>query len=186
MRRKLDANMFNIELGILVEHKIAFVNEGCINFFNAQHKLIQLKQVERAYFDFMCEKMNVRNKIALNPDFRKKFLLFCKDILKLEKVQSERTLLSTETKMRNLSLIFKDPSNKQLHYVNPKHVFKGTITQRGKLLKDLGKIAFSNEFVAKAITNVALDTIKADDRIFNLELPNDVKLCNEEIIERKL
>ena len=186
MRRKLDATLYNIDKGILIEHKIAFVNEGCIYFFNAQHKLIQLQPIERAYFDFMCEKMNVRNKITLNPNLRGQFLLFCKDILKLEKVKSERTLLSTESKMRNLSLIFKDPSNKKFHYVNPKHVFKGTITQRGKLLKDLGKIAFSNEFVAKAITNVALDTIKADDRIFNLELPSDVKLCNEEIIERKV
>jgi hypothetical protein len=179
MRRKLDATLYNIDKGILVDHKITFVNEGCMYFFNAQHKLIQLKPIERAYFDFLCEKMNVRNKIALNPNLRKQFLLFYEDILKVEKLRSERTLLSIESKLKNLSLIFQDPRNKRLHYVNPKYVFKGTSTERGRLLRDLVEIAFTNEFVAKAITNVALDSINADERIFNLELPEDVKLCNE-------
>ena len=83
--------------------------------------------------------------------------------------------------LKNLSLIFQDPSNKRLHYVNPKHVFKGSSLERGKLLKYLGKIALNNEFVAMAITNVPLDTIKADERIFDLDLPDDVKLCHEEV-----
>jgi hypothetical protein len=181
MGRKLNATLYKVHSGILVDHEITFVNEGCTYFFNAQHKLIKLQPIERAYFDFICEKMNVRNKIALNPDLRKKFMSFSRDVLKIDKARTERTLLSFETNMKNLSLIFQDPSNKRLHYVNPKHVFKGSSIERGKLLKYLGKIALNNQFVAMAITNVPLDTIKADERIFDLDLPDDVKLCHEEV-----
>ena len=186
MGRKLNATLYKIDSGILVNHEIKFVNEGCTYFFNAQHKLIHLQSIERLYFDFICEKMNVRNKIALNPDLRKKFISFCKDVLKVEKVRTERTLLSFETNMKNLSLLFQDPSNKRLHYVNPKYVFKGSSIERGKLLKYLGKIALNNEFVAKAITNISLDSIKVDERIFKLDLPDDVKLCHEEVNYRRI
>jgi hypothetical protein len=182
MRKKIEATLYKMDSGVLVDHNMQFVNEGCTYFFNAQHKFIQLSSVERAYFDFMCEKMNTRNKVALNPDFRKQFLVFCNEVVNISKIRTERSLLNIENKLKGLILLFQDPTNKMLHYVNPKHVFKGTPKERAELLKKLAKTAMYHEVIAKALLNDPFDSIKADEEIFKLPLPKDVSMSSEEII----
>lgn len=170
MRKKTEVTIYKVDTGTLVANKVAFVNDGCTYFFNAQHKFIQLKTLERVYFDFICEKMNSRNKIELNPVFRKQFLSFCKEVFNKEGVRTERSLLNTELKLINLALIFKDPINKKLNYVNPKYVFKGTLTERGKLLNSLARLSISHEYIAKVLLNVEFDSLKADERLLNIHI----------------
>jgi hypothetical protein len=171
MRKKLSTKLLKVKSGIITEHDIYFVNLGCTYFFNAQHKFIHLSTIERLYFDVICEKMNFRNKIELNPSFRHDFINFCKRTLKIEKIRTGRSLQNMENKFKNLYLIFDDPEYKGLYYVNPKYVFKGTAIERKSLLNKITQLALYYPDCAKAITDVDLDSIEIDKEIHNLPFP---------------
>ena len=53
-------------------------------------------------------------------------------------------------------------------------------------MKYLGKIAFYNEFVAKLVTNISLGIIKVNERIFELDLSEDLNLCHEEVNYKRI
>jgi len=55
--------------------------------------------------------------------------------------------------------------------VNPKHVFKGTLTERSKLLNTLASLTFSNPNVFKAIADVPFDSVVPNDELRNLPIP---------------
>jgi hypothetical protein len=154
MRKKKGVEVMKIEDNMLFSAEVHFVENSVRLYFNAQHKLIHLKQLQRSYFDFMCEKMNSRNQIKLAPSFREEFISFCERVLGKESVRSPRTLIEAEDQMKKLNLIFKVPEMSGLWYVNPKHVFKGTETARTKLIERLGVQSSVHPYIRAAILNV--------------------------------
>jgi len=175
MGRKTTATLFKIDEGFLLGHQAAYVNEGCTYFFNAQHKYAQLKGYERAYFDYICEHMNARNQIKLRPDLRGEFLAFYEKVTNVKSIRSKRSLQQAEVKFKELHLVFLDPVDKKLYYVNPKHVYKGTLTERSKLLNRLATLTFSNPNVFKAIADVPFDSVVPNDALRNLPLPEEYR-----------
>lgn len=175
MRRKTTASLLKIDEGFLLGHQAAYVNEGCTYFFNAQHKYAQLKGYERAYFDYICEHMNARNQIKLRPALREEFLAFYEKVTNVKSIRSKRSLQQAEVKFKELYLVFLDPDDEILHFVNPKHVYKGTLTERSKLLNRLATLTFRDPNVFKAIADVPFDSVVLSDELQNLPLPEEFR-----------
>jgi hypothetical protein len=58
----LKYNTINVTLSHPKQQKaISFVADGCKYFFNTRHILIELSGVERALYDYLCERMESRN-----------------------------------------------------------------------------------------------------------------------------
>ena len=153
-------------------HKIITVSDGCTYFFNAQHKFLQLSTAERAYFDFLCEKMNSRNKVSFNSTNRKAFMEFCKEVTSDKFVRGEKTLLNAEKKFLKLHLAFKDEYGK-LYYINPKHVFKGTYEERKKLIYHIVKLASEGKLPLEVIMDKPMSVFEPTDEM--LEIANDLQ-----------
>lgn len=168
MRKKKGVQVMKLEDDMLFSAEVHFVEKSVRLYFNAQHKLIHLKQLQRVYFDFMCEKMNSRNEIKLAPSFREEFISFCERVLGKESVRSPRTLIEAEGQMKELNLIFKVPEMSGLWYVNPKHVFKGTETARTKLLEHLGAQSSVYPYIRAAILNVPDSELTPPEVLRNL------------------
>ena len=184
MSKSIKIKIFNIDENILASKHVYLVSEGCKWFFNSQHKLKKLSPNERMYLDYMCEKMNSRNKIQLNKEFRKTFLQFAMSILSVSKFASERSLLLYEKKLKELYLIFNDNKHKGITYVNPKHFFKGTDIEREILLKNILKNSAFNHDIMQALTDVSLNSIKPNKILKQLPFPDDFVPVEE--IEREL
>jgi hypothetical protein len=184
MSKSIKIKTFKIDENFLTAKDVYFVSEGCKWFFNAQHKLHKLSPNERMYLDYMCEKMNSRNKIQLNKEFRNTFIKFAMNILSVSKFISERSLLLYENKLKELYLIFNDNKYKGITYVNPKHFFKGTDIERERLLKNISKNSTFNHDIMKALTDVPLNSTKPNNVLKQLPFPDDFVPVEE--IEREL
>ena len=57
-----------------VVKRVTFVKEGCKFFFNAQHLLLFLSRGERAFYDFLCEEMDEKNRVLISVGIRQKFV----------------------------------------------------------------------------------------------------------------
>jgi hypothetical protein len=170
--KKTAVSVFKIDNGVLVGTDVSFVSQGVKLYFNAQHKLMHLDTLQRMYFDFMCEQMDHRNCILLKPEFRSAFLTFLESVGYSKKIPTVRTLGTYEKLMENLLLIFKKPKRTSIWIINPKHVFKGTETERTKLLKNMAKWAITDEKVRKAILNVPDSSLTAPAELLQLGWPN--------------
>jgi hypothetical protein len=119
--------------------------------------------------------MNASNQIKLRPDLRGKFLAFYEKVTNVKSIRSKRSLQQAEVKFKELHLVFLDPVHKKLYYVNPKHVFKGTLTERSKLLNRLAKLTLRDPNVFKAIADVPFDSAVPNDELRNLPLPEEYR-----------
>lgn len=172
MSKKIKTTLFKTEQDLLVSKDVYYVNEGCRWYFNAQHKLFQLSSKERMYLDYICEIMTSRNKIKLDKELRNKFMIFSNKVLSVSSFISERSLLLYERKFRELHFIFDDYKHKGITYVNPKHFFKGTHRERESLLKEISKYSTFSSDIMKALADVPLESIKPDDELKNLPIPD--------------
>lgn len=168
IRNKKGVDVMKIEGNMLFSAEVPFVEDSVRLYFNAQHKLLLLSPLQRCYFDFMCEKMNSSNQIKLAPRFREDFISFCERVLGENSVRSQRTLYDAESQMKKLYLIFKVPEINGLWYVNPKHVFKGTETDRKKLLECLGVQSTVHPDIRVAILNVPDSELTPPEVLRNL------------------
>ena len=57
------------------KEEIPLVTDGCYYFFNGQHLYLKINNVERCYFDYLCENMDYKNRIHLESWLRKKFIV---------------------------------------------------------------------------------------------------------------
>jgi hypothetical protein len=174
MRKKTKVKVVSVVDSFLVAHEVFFVEKGCTHYFNAQHKLFKLSNLERVYYDFLCEKMNARNLVQLCPKTRQDFIDFCEHVLKIEKIRTSRSLQNAENKLQKLYLLFQSPTNKNLHYINPKYAFKGTNTERKKLLARIADSATLKDEVKRAILDIELESIKPDKALLSLPYPTDI------------
>ena len=149
----------NVDQQIVTE-EIYLVTKACSYFFNAQHIYLKLSSIERSYFDYMCESMDYENRILLNPIFRKKYTIHYNKITSSKNAPSEHTLRRYESKLISTNLVIKVKKNAGVHYVNPKYVINGTISQRKKILLKLADKALSNEIDLSTIIDRPVDKIQ--------------------------
>ena len=69
------------EKGRVIDRYVRFKNTGCKYFFNAQHLFINLSSKDRSFFDYLCEKMDSKNRVVVDVHFKKEYLLFMDEIL---------------------------------------------------------------------------------------------------------
>lgn len=123
-----------------IENKtINFVKQGCKLFFNAQHLLLQLNSGERAFYDFLQEKMvNKNNTITINAALKNDFIAHIAKITSNKTIYKLQSLSKYTKKLEGLGLIISmSSSNSGFFSVNPKYAFKGTEKQREATLKSL-------------------------------------------------
>lgn len=119
--------------------KLQFVNTGITLYFNAQHTLIQLHPNERAFFDYLCERMNkTNNAIRIDSKLKDDFKSHIGKITSNKTNPSVKSITRYVKKIANLGLIILNGSKlSEAYIVNPKYVFKGTVKQRMETLKIL-------------------------------------------------
>lgn len=144
----------------IVTREILVETNGCYYFFNAQHLYLQLSSIERSYFDFMCEKMDYRNRILLNRKFREEFKKLYNNITSTKDAPVERTLQRYEKKLIKLKLVIKIKGKGFIHYINPKYATKETFTGRKKIFQNLSDMAFAGEIDLSTIIDLPIDKIK--------------------------
>ena len=118
---------------------IDFVSSGYTLFFNAQHLLIQLSANERAYFDFLCEKMTAKNNyITVNIEMKEAFIDHIDKITSGANTPSLASVTRYTSKLAKLNLlILMGTKMSEFYSVNPKYVFKGAAKQRVIALRKL-------------------------------------------------
>lgn len=119
--------------------KLQFVNSGITLFFNAQHILVQLHPNERAFFDYLCERMNTtNNSIRIDSKLKDDFKSHIGKITTNKINPSIKSITRYVKKIVTLGLIILNGSKlSEAYIVNPKYVFKGTNKQRIELLSSL-------------------------------------------------
>ena len=120
-------------------HVVSFVDEGYICLFNAQHIFLELERFQRCFFDFLCEKMNNDNTIHIDGDLKAEFLTFLSKITGGKKTITTRTISNYVNILIEKKLLIESPSLTMFYIVNPKYVYKGTKTNRIKILRTLLK-----------------------------------------------
>ncbi len=120
-------------------HLVSFVDEGYVCLFNAQHIFLELEKFQKCFFDFLCEKMNIDNTIHIDGDLKAEFLTFLNKITGGKKKITTRTISNYVNILIEKKLLIESPRLTMLYIVNPKYVYKGTKTNRIKILRTLLK-----------------------------------------------
>jgi len=139
--------------------EIHLVTAGCCYYFNAQHLYLQIKNIERSYFDFICEKMEYNNRILLTPKLREEYIYHYNKVTSSQNAPSVRTLQRYEITLRKLKLIIKPIKSGPLAYVNPKYAFKGKLSERLNVMNRLAKLALNDERILAAIIDRPVESI---------------------------
>lgn len=124
--------------GQLIEKKVEFVKEGCKYFFNVQHQLLQLERGERAFYDFLCERMDTKNRVMINMTLRDNFSEFIMRITSKKLRYTPGSISSYIKTLLELGLLIRQgPKNSGYYIVNPKYAFAGPENARVNLLRAL-------------------------------------------------
>jgi hypothetical protein len=118
--------------------KIHFVSDGVQYFFNAQHLMQKLDKSTRAFYDYLCEKMNDENKVTINAALKLTFVTHYSSLTSGRKVIALSSLSIYVSKLNTLGLIIRIGNPRSGFYcVSPKYVFKGSKANRARLLAKL-------------------------------------------------
>ena len=134
----------------LINYSVHVVNTGCAWFFNCQHHFLKLNPIERCFFDFLCETMNVvNNKVTIDKELKEKFIDFAQEISG-KTIEINLSTLVGKLLKNNLIL---QTQTKSYYIVNPKFVWKGTKKQRLSFIKSLlektSDIKILDQFIKK-------------------------------------
>lgn len=140
----------------VVSEKIPLITNGCLYFFNARHIYLKLTNIERIYFDYMCENMDYDNRVLLDKNFRLAFNDHVRDISSTKNVYNQKNLRNYEKNLSANKLIIKVIDKPKLYYVNPKYVAKSR-DQRRKVLDRLSDLGLTEEIDLRAIINKPID-----------------------------
>jgi hypothetical protein len=121
------------------QKNIRFVQSGYTLFFNAQHSMIQLTPHERAFYDYLCENMDVPdNLITIDTEFKERFIAHIQNLTSNENSPTLKVVTNYRRKLIKIGLLILMGSPKSDFYcVNPKYAFKGSGKQRTNALKKL-------------------------------------------------
>ncbi len=120
-------------------HVVKFVDEGYTFLFNAQHIFLKLNNLQRCFFDYLCERMNIDNTVYIDGALKNDFIQFLEKITGGKKTLNERSVSNYVKALVDAKLLIESKRFKMLYIVNPKYVFKGTKENRKKILKTLLK-----------------------------------------------
>lgn len=162
-RKNTGATILVAKDGLLLDHSLSVVTDGCKYYFNSRHKFFDLNTKQRAYFDFLCEKMDLNNKVHLNPAIRKEFISFCENITGDKAYCVPKTLEGAEKVFIKLHLVIKVKGS-MLSVVNPKYVYKGTQSQREELYVELANLASAGKIPYEAILDKPISAINPDEK----------------------
>jgi hypothetical protein len=131
-----------ISINIAAEGKenkqhLKFVKDGCRFFFNSQHILWQLTRAERSFFDYICERMDVRNGVVVDEGFR---LDYCSFVSKVTGGSGSVTASYVKKLIKPLvmhGLLLENGERTGFYIVNPKYAFAGPEVKRKKILAEL-------------------------------------------------
>jgi len=137
------------------KRKVGFVNGGCRHYFNAQHKFLQLSKGERAFYDFLCERMDDNNIIAIDNGLRVAFGDFINRVTSTKNSFEPSSAAKYIGKLVKVGLLLKTTRN-TLYIVNPKHSFSGTEKRRLQVLKDLIEHRLQQKLPIDALIDVPL------------------------------
>jgi hypothetical protein len=159
-----DKHRLNVEVQIvnnnerLVRKSISFVTEGYTCFFNAQHLFLQLDNIERCFFDHLCEIMDGdNNRVYIVKEVKEAFAMLVKEISNGSVLVSVQSLPNVVKKLKSLGLIIAADTGRAYYVVNPKYVFKGTVTKRKWLLKNLIEQRFAEGLSIDELLPVRLE-----------------------------
>jgi hypothetical protein len=106
-------------------------------FHNAQHLLLNLNNKERCFYDYLCEKMEIKNRVYVDLLFKENFLEHYSKIKKKGSAEIKVAHITNYlNKLTELGLLLQNAS-KSYYTINPKYVFNGTIDKRIALTKAL-------------------------------------------------
>jgi hypothetical protein len=144
--------------GKLVRKDIRFVKFGCTSFFNAQHLFLRLDNIERCFFDHLCEIMDENsNRVLIVKDGKEKFAMKVSKITNGAYSTSIDSVTSAVRKLKLLGLILPVDEGRSYYVVNPKYVFKGRQSQRKWLLKNLIEQRYAEGPPIEALLPMPLD-----------------------------
>ena len=118
--------------------ELSFVSSGVQYYFNAQHLFYSLGKDARAFYDYLCEKMNNKNFVTIHAELKTSFVEHFARITSNKKKIAETSLPTYISKFVKLGLII--PMGKArggFYCVNPKYAFKGTQKGRVDLIQEL-------------------------------------------------
>jgi hypothetical protein len=118
--------------------KMQFVSDSVQYFFNAQHLMQKLDKSTRAFYDYLCEKMNSENNVTINTALKSTFVTHYTSLTSGRKVIALSSLTTYVSKLNTLGLIISMGNPRSGFYcVNPKYVYKGSKANRARLLTKL-------------------------------------------------
>ena len=118
--------------------KINFVTSGVLYYFNSQHLMYELSKDARAFYDFLCERMDDENNVTISHTLKMSFVEHFSRLTSNRKNIAEGSLPSYVSKLNNLGLIIaKGKKGSAFYCVNPKYAFKGTKKNRVDLIRKL-------------------------------------------------
>lgn len=127
----------NSSSGEEIATTIHFVKSYNKLFHNAQHLLLDLNNKERCFYDYLCEKMDSKNRVYADLLFKENFLEYYSKIKKKGSAEVKVAhITSYLSKLTELGLLLQNAS-KSYYTINPKYVFNGTIAKRLALIKVL-------------------------------------------------
>ena len=140
---------------------LRFIANSYQLFFNAQHLLIQLSTNDRAFFDYLCEVMRpADNDIYIDANLKTDFIEHIDRLTNGKTKFTEHIIAKSVTQLRDLGLIL--PTKDKARYVaNPKHVFKGSASQRTRFLKVLIESRIALQLSIAALLNEPEDVFLA-------------------------
>lgn len=163
VKNKIEKKVMLTKENVIFEHSVSFKKDGFISLFNAQHIYIELNSKQRCFFDFLCEKMDYKNRVNINGDLRDEFICFVKKITSDKVKVSSRSLFDYIDKLIEFKLLVPFKNTTSLYVVNPKYVYKGTQKDRIEILNDLFENHLKYEIDIQALLNVPISEIKTPD-----------------------
>lgn len=140
-----------------IARTVRYVNNGYRLFFNSQHVMVQLNRGQRAWFDFLCEHMDLYNRVVVNSELKKIFGRFIQSVTSGTVSYSESSVSTYTKKLVELGLLLKTKTSNS-YVVNPKYIFRGTESERMEYLTNLITDRVKYRLPIDKIIDVDIDT----------------------------
>jgi len=115
---------------------LKFVSSGVQHYFNSQHLMYKLGKDSRAFYDYLCERMDHENSITIDAALKASFVTHFSVLTSKKKKIKASSLSTYAAKLSDLGLLIPIGNLRSAFYcINPKFAFKGTKAGRVALLQ---------------------------------------------------
>jgi hypothetical protein len=123
--------------GTRFTRRLSVKKQGYQTYFNVQHKLIELRPIERSFLDYMIERSDGTNRVYVDGQFKIDFQAFVTDKLHVKTVPSLRSFGRYLTHFLELGLMMREKGKHAYFRINPKYFWKGAESKRKELIQEL-------------------------------------------------